>query len=125
MRRTLSALAVLLGCGATTAAGVVLTWLRLRSGSLLAPAMLHRATNSLGVLAAAAAVRLPRVVRARQRRRHLRAGGVGPGGRAVLGGARAGTAERVTTTLFHAASTSTSATANGTYAADGRATMHG
>ena len=52
------ALAVLLGCSATAAAGVVLAWLRLRTGSLLAPALLHLATNSLGALAAAAAVRL-------------------------------------------------------------------
>ncbi len=51
-------LAVLLGCLATAAAGVVLAWLRLRTGSLLAPALLHLATNSLGALAAAAAVRL-------------------------------------------------------------------
>ncbi|MDQ3611952.1 MAG: CPBP family intramembrane metalloprotease [Actinomycetota bacterium] len=51
-------LAVLLGCLATTAAGVVLTWLRLRSGSLLAPLLLHLATNSLGALTVAAAVRL-------------------------------------------------------------------
>lgn len=51
-------LAVLFGCLATTAAGVVLTWLRLRSGSLLAPLLLHLATNSLGTLTVAAAVRL-------------------------------------------------------------------
>lgn len=51
-------LAVLLGCLATTAAGVVLTWPRLRSGSLLAPLLLHLATNSLGTLTVAAAVRL-------------------------------------------------------------------
>ena len=42
----------------TAAAGVLFTVLRLRSGSLLAPALLHLATNSLGTLAAAAAVRL-------------------------------------------------------------------
>ena len=51
-------LAVLLGCLGTGFAGVVLTWLRLRSGSLLAPALLHLATNSLGALAAAAALHL-------------------------------------------------------------------
>ncbi len=54
----LTGLAVLLGCAATAAAGVVLAWLRLRTGSLLAPALLHLATNSLGALAAAAVVRL-------------------------------------------------------------------
>ncbi len=54
----LTGLAVLLGCVATAAAGVVLAWLRLRTGSLLAPALLHLATNSLGAVAAAAAVRL-------------------------------------------------------------------
>ena len=36
--------------------GVVFAWLRLRSGSLLAPMGLHLATNSIGLLAAAAAV---------------------------------------------------------------------
>lgn len=51
-------LTVLLGCLASTAAGVVLTWLRLRSGSLLAPLLLHLATNALGALTVAAAVRL-------------------------------------------------------------------
>jgi membrane protease YdiL (CAAX protease family) len=51
-------LAVLLGCVATAVAGVVLSWLRLRSGSLLAPALLHLATNALGTLAAAASFRL-------------------------------------------------------------------
>ena len=54
----LTGLAVLLGCLATALAGLVLTWLRLRSGSLLAPALLHLATNSLGTLAAAIALRL-------------------------------------------------------------------
>lgn len=47
-------LGVLLGCLGTAAAGVLMSWLRLRSGSMLAPALLHLATNSLGVLAAAA-----------------------------------------------------------------------
>ena len=51
-------LAVLLGCLGTAVAGVLMSWLRLRSGSLLAPALLHLATNSLGALAAAAAVSL-------------------------------------------------------------------
>jgi membrane protease YdiL (CAAX protease family) len=50
--------AVLLGCLFTGAAGVLFAWLRLRSGSLLAPALLHLATNTLGTLAAAAAHRL-------------------------------------------------------------------
>lgn len=54
----LTGLFVLLGCLVTAAAGVLFTWLRLRSGSLLAPALLHLATNSLGTLAAAAALRL-------------------------------------------------------------------
>ncbi|WP_345771162.1 CPBP family intramembrane glutamic endopeptidase [Geodermatophilus normandii] len=49
--------AVLLTCLWTAAAGLLFTWLRLRSGSLLAPALLHLATNSLGVLAAVAASR--------------------------------------------------------------------
>ncbi|WP_246080351.1 CPBP family intramembrane glutamic endopeptidase [Modestobacter altitudinis] len=50
--------AVLLACLGTAAAGVGFSWLRLRSGSLLAPALLHLATNSTGTLAAAAATRL-------------------------------------------------------------------
>jgi membrane protease YdiL (CAAX protease family) len=50
--------AVAVACLATAAAGVLLTGLRLRSGSLLAPVLLHVATNSLGALAAAAAFRL-------------------------------------------------------------------
>jgi len=54
----LTGLAVLLGCLLTSVAGVALTWLRLRSGSLLAPVLLHLATNSLGTLAAVAALRL-------------------------------------------------------------------
>lgn len=54
----LTGLAVLLGCLGTAAAGVVLAWLRLRTGSLLAPALVHVATNSLGALAAAAALGL-------------------------------------------------------------------
>lgn len=50
--------AVALGCAGTAAAGVLFSWLRLRSGSLLAPALLHLATNSLGTLAAVVAHRL-------------------------------------------------------------------
>ncbi len=52
------AAAVVLGCLFTGVAGGLFVWLRLRSGSLLAPALLHLATNSLGTLAAAAAHRL-------------------------------------------------------------------
>ena len=48
-----TALGVLLGCAFTAAAGVLFAWLRLRSGSLVAPALFHVATNSLGLLAAA------------------------------------------------------------------------
>jgi uncharacterized protein len=51
----LTALGVALACAGTAVAGVLFAWLRLRSGSLLAPALLHLATNSLGTLAAAAA----------------------------------------------------------------------
>ncbi len=50
--------AVALVCAGTAVAGVLFTWLRLRSGSLLAPALLHLATNTLGTIAAAAAHRL-------------------------------------------------------------------
>ncbi len=50
--------AVLLACLATAAAGLLLAELRRRSGSLLAPVLLHLATNSLGLLAAAAAHRV-------------------------------------------------------------------
>jgi membrane protease YdiL (CAAX protease family) len=39
---------------ATAAAGVVFCWLRLRSGSLLAPALAHVATNSIALLIASA-----------------------------------------------------------------------
>jgi uncharacterized protein len=52
--------AVLVGCVLTAAAGVLFTWLRTRSGGLLAPVLLHAATNCLGMLAAAAAHRLDR-----------------------------------------------------------------
>jgi membrane protease YdiL (CAAX protease family) len=50
--------AVLLVCLGTAVGGLVFSWLRLRSGSLLAPVLLHLATNSLGSLTAAAASRL-------------------------------------------------------------------
>jgi membrane protease YdiL (CAAX protease family) len=46
---------VVLVCAATAVAGLVFSWLRLRSGSLLAPALLHLATNALGSVTAAAA----------------------------------------------------------------------
>jgi uncharacterized protein len=48
------ALGVVAAVLATTVAGVVLCWLRLRSGSLLAPIALHWAVNGTSVLAAAA-----------------------------------------------------------------------
>jgi uncharacterized protein len=51
-------LVVLLGCVATAAAGLLFTWLRLRSGSLVAPALLHLATNGMGTVAAVVAHRL-------------------------------------------------------------------
>jgi uncharacterized protein len=38
----------------TTVAGVAFSWLRLRTGSLLAPMLAHWATNAFGLLAAAA-----------------------------------------------------------------------
>ncbi|MBB3083877.1 CPBP family intramembrane glutamic endopeptidase [Geodermatophilus sabuli] len=50
--------AVLLACLSTAAAGLLFAQLRRHSGSLLAPALLHLAANSLGILAAAAAHRL-------------------------------------------------------------------
>ena len=53
-----TALLVLAGCVATAVAGVLFGWLRLRSGSLLAPVLLHLATNVGGLLAAVAAARL-------------------------------------------------------------------
>jgi uncharacterized protein len=45
------------GVAATAAGGVLLSWLRTRSGSLAAPILLHVATNSLGALAAWAIAR--------------------------------------------------------------------
>jgi uncharacterized protein len=53
-----TAAAVALVCAGTAVAGLLFTWLRLRSGSLLAPALLHLATNTLATLAALAAHRL-------------------------------------------------------------------
>lgn len=52
------AVAAALGCLVTGVAGGLFTWLRRRSGSLLAPALLHLATNSLGTVAAAVAHRV-------------------------------------------------------------------
>ena len=45
------------GVAATAGGGVLLSWLRTRSGSLAAPMLLHVATNSLGALAAWAIAR--------------------------------------------------------------------
>jgi uncharacterized protein len=45
------------GVAATAAGGVLLSWLRTRSGSLAAPVLLHVATNSAGALAAWAITR--------------------------------------------------------------------
>ncbi|MGY1711863.1 lysostaphin resistance A-like protein [Geodermatophilus sp. SYSU D00758] len=50
-------LLVVLGCLVTVGAGLVFAWLRVRSGSLLAPVLLHLATNTSGLLAAAVAQR--------------------------------------------------------------------
>ena len=49
---------VLVGCLITAVAGLIFAWLRIRSGSLLAPILLHLATNTLGTLTAAVAHRL-------------------------------------------------------------------
>jgi membrane protease YdiL (CAAX protease family) len=49
------AVAVVLGVLFTGVAGLLFAWLRLRSGSLAAPILLHLATNTLGTLAAYAA----------------------------------------------------------------------
>ncbi|QIS08906.1 MULTISPECIES: CPBP family intramembrane glutamic endopeptidase [Nocardia] len=46
-------LGILLAVAATAGAGVVFTWLRRRSGSLLAPIALHWSVNGAGALAAA------------------------------------------------------------------------
>ena len=53
-----TALAVTAGCLTTGAAGLVFSGLRTRTGSLLAPVLLHLATNCLGLVAAVAANRL-------------------------------------------------------------------
>lgn len=50
--------AVAAAVGTTAAAGLLFCWLRERSGSLVAPAMMHVATNSLGTLASAIVHRL-------------------------------------------------------------------
>ena len=50
--------AVVLACLSTGVAGALFAGLRLRSDSLLAPALLHLAANSLGTVAAAVAHRL-------------------------------------------------------------------
>ena len=47
------------GVAATAAGGVLLSWLRTRSGSLAAPMLLHVATNSMGALMAWAITRRP------------------------------------------------------------------
>ena len=54
------ATAVTLGCLGTAAAGVLFAELRLRTGSLAAPLLLHLAANALGTLAAVASFRLHR-----------------------------------------------------------------
>jgi membrane protease YdiL (CAAX protease family) len=46
------------GVAATAAGGVLLSWLRLRSGSLAAPILLHLATNCGGALTAWAVARM-------------------------------------------------------------------
>jgi uncharacterized protein len=53
-----TAAVVALACSGTAAGGLLFTWLRVRSGSLAAPVLLHLATNSLGTLAGAAAFRM-------------------------------------------------------------------
>jgi len=50
-RRTAAA-TVTAAVAATTAGGVVLSWLRVRSGSLAAPMLLHLTINCAGALAA-------------------------------------------------------------------------
>jgi membrane protease YdiL (CAAX protease family) len=53
------------GLAVTTAGGVLLSWLRERSGSLAAPALLHLATNCGGLVAAWAVTGLNRQTRNR------------------------------------------------------------
>jgi len=55
-RRTLAGVSA--GVAATAAGGVLLSWLRVRSGSLAAPMLLHLATNCGGALTAWAIARL-------------------------------------------------------------------
>lgn len=50
-------LSVLGAVAFTTAAGLALTWVRLKTGGLVAPIVLHAGTNSLGTLAAVLAAR--------------------------------------------------------------------
>ncbi|HEY6278984.1 MAG TPA: CPBP family intramembrane glutamic endopeptidase [Streptosporangiaceae bacterium] len=50
--RGLAVANVTAGCAATAAGGLVLSWLRARSGSLAAPMLVHLATNSGGQVAA-------------------------------------------------------------------------
>jgi CAAX protease family protein len=58
--RRQAAARVAAGVAATSAAGVLLSWLRARSGSLAAPVLLHLATNSGGLAAAWAVATLGR-----------------------------------------------------------------
>lgn len=56
-RLALSAAAVTAAVVATAAAGAVFCWLRLRSGSLVAPALAHVATNSVALVVAVSVLR--------------------------------------------------------------------
>lgn len=58
--RTQAVARVVAGSAAIAAAGLLLSWLRERSGSLMAPAVLHLAANSGGLVAAWAAAGLDR-----------------------------------------------------------------
>jgi uncharacterized protein len=53
----LSAPAIIAAVGATAIAGIAFCWLRLHSGSLIAPALAHIATNSVALVAAVAVLR--------------------------------------------------------------------
>jgi membrane protease YdiL (CAAX protease family) len=55
-----TAVAILAACAGTAASGALFADLRRRSGSLLAPALLHLAANCGGLLAAVAAARRTR-----------------------------------------------------------------
>jgi membrane protease YdiL (CAAX protease family) len=59
------------GVAVTTAGGVLLSWLRERSGSLAAPVLLHLATNCGGLVAAWAVTGLNRRTRNRPPHRRL------------------------------------------------------